>query len=258
MLLAVDIGNTQTVIGLYEGTELRYMWRLATDATDTSDELRVKLRGLLTADNVDEKAIKGLALASVVPRLTTSWEDVSRYLFERDAFTVNARVAGSLFKVNYGNPDEIGADRVADTVAAISLYGAPVMVVDFGTATNIEIVDKDGVFVGGIIAPGLETSANALFNKAARLGAIELVDPQVSIGRNTNEAVQVGIIYGEADRVDGLVQRVFNQLGYHMPVVATGGLASTVAAASKTITVVNTELTLEGLRLMYANKSKQQ
>ena len=162
-----------------------------------------------------------------------------------------AETAGALFEADYPNPREIGADRVADAVAAKELYGAPVIVVDFGTATNIEVVDKDGRFVGGIIAPGVETSATALFSHATKLGAIDLVDPKTAIGHNTEQAMQSGIVYGEADRVDGLVRRIFDQLGYETPVVATGGLASRVAALSRTITATNPELTLEGLRLVY-------
>lgn len=256
MLLAVDVGNTQTVLGLYRGEELLFMWRIATDKSSTSDELRLTLSGLLSDDGLKAADIKGLSLASVVPRLTTSWLEASKRMFDREAFVVDAQSAGSLFKTSYSNPAEIGADRVADAVAAMSIYGAPVVVVDFGTATNMEVVDKEGVFVGGVIAPGLETSASALFSHASRLGAIDLIDPHTAIGRNTNEAVQAGIVYGEADRVDGLVNRIFDQLGYTAPVVATGGLAPSVAQCSKTITEVNPELTLEGLRLIYANKEK--
>ena len=141
--------------------------------------------------------------------------------------------------------------RVADAVAAKALYGAPVIVVDFGTATNMEVVDADGRFIGGVIAPGVETSASALFSHATKLGAIDLVDPHTAIGHNTEEAIQAGIVYGEADRMDGIIRRIFAQLGYETPVVATGGLASRVAAQSQTITAINPELTLEGLRLVY-------
>ena len=163
----------------------------------------------------------------------------------------SAETAGSLFEADYPNPHEIGADRVADAVAAKALYGAPVIVVDFGTATNMEVVDADGRFIGGVIAPGVETSASALFSHATKLGAIDLVDPHTAIGHNTEEAIQAGIVYGEADRVDGIIRRIFAQLGYETPVVATGGLASRVAAQSQTITAINPELTLEGLRLVY-------
>ena len=143
--------------------------------------------------------------------------------------------------------------RVADAVAARSLYGAPVIVVDFGTATNMEVIDRTGSFVGGVIAPGVETSSSALFSHATKLGAIELVNPHVSIGRNTQQAMQVGIVYGEADRVDGLVNRIFDQLGYKTAVIGTGGLAPRVSPLSRTINEVNQDLTLEGLRLVYDN-----
>ena len=256
MLLAVDVGNTQTVLGLYEGTKLQFTWRIVTNKHDTSDELRIKLSTLLKDDVVATEKIRGLALASVVPRLTASWMGVSKRMFQKKAFVVTARNAEHIFKTNYANPDEIGADRVADAVAAAALYGAPVVVVDFGTATNMEVIDKQGIFIGGVIAPGVETSASALFSHAARLGDIELVDPHTAIGKTTSEAVQAGIVYGEAERVDGLVRRMFEQLGYKAPVVATGGLAQSVANASKVITKVNTELTLEGLRLIYADKPK--
>lgn len=254
MLLAVDVGNTQTLIGLYEGEELRFTWRIATNKFNTSDELRIMLTGLLTADGIEKAAIGGMALASVVPRLTSSWAGVSNHMFKREALVIDAWNAHKLFKTEYKNPDEIGADRVADAVAAVAQYGAPVVVVDFGTATNFEVIDKDGYFVGGVIAPGFETSAAALFSHAARLGDIELIDPHTAIGGTTNEAVQAGIVYGEADRVDGLVRRIFDQLGYETPVIATGGLASSVAVASSTITEVDTDLTLAGLRLIYASQ----
>ena len=164
----------------------------------------------------------------------------------------SAKTAGSLFDADYPNPREIGSDRVADAVAARELFGAPVIVVDFGTATNIEVVDKQGRFLGGIIAPGVQTGASALFSHATRLAAIDLVDPRHAIGRNTEEALQAGIVYGEADRADGLVRRVVEELGYDAPVVATGGLAPLIAEHSRTISAVQPDLTLVGLRLVYA------
>jgi type III pantothenate kinase len=254
MLLAVDIGNTQTVIGLYEGEELRFMWRMATSKPHTADEVRIKLLAYLSAEGVDAKEIRGAVLASVVPRLSASWVEACSRMLARDVLVVGAESAKSLFKTRYKNPAEIGADRIADAVAAVSLYGTPVVVVDFGTATNIEVIDDEGYFIGGIIAPGMETSAAALFSHAARLSSIELVDPLVAIGRTTEEAVQAGVVYGEADRADGLIRRIFAELGYEAPVVATGGLSAAVAKASSLITEVHPELTLEGLRLIYANQ----
>ena len=251
MLLAIDVGNTQTVFGVYREGLLRHRWRVATNKHHTSDELRVKLAPLLASEGIETSDLAGVALASVVPQLTEAWRTAAVRMTGREALVCSAETAGALFATGYPNPREIGADRVADAVAAKALYGAPVVVVDFGTATNIEVIDAEGRFAGGVIAPGVETSAQALFSRATKLGAIDLVDPHTAIGSNTEQAIQAGIVYGEADRVDGLVRRIFDQLGYCAPVVATGGLAPRVAAQSRTITVTNPELTLEGLRLVY-------
>lgn len=256
MLLAIDVGNTQTVIGVYQGGSLLYRWRVATNKSHTSDELRVKLVPLLASEGIALDDIHGVALASVVPALTLAWRSAARRMVGEDAMVCTAEVAARLFEADYPNPHEIGADRVADAVAAKALYGSPVIVVDFGTATNMEVIDENGRFIGGVIAPGVETSASALFSHATKLGAIDLIDPHTSIGHNTEEAIQAGIVYGEADRVDGLIRRIFAQLGYEAPVVATGGLASRVAAQSQTITAINPELTLEGLRLVYESQNK--
>lgn len=252
MLLAIDVGNTQSVIGVYDGADLKHMWRIATNMNHTADELRMKLVPLLESEGIDAACLSGAVLASVVPQLTGGWQSALRKLTGAEAVVCTAAAAGEdLFPAAYSNPAEIGADRVADAVAARALYGQPVVVVDFGTATNIEVIDRDGVFVGGVIAPGVETSASALFSHANRLSAIELEDPHTAIGDNTAHAIQAGIVYGEVDRVDGLVGRIFAQLGYEAPVVATGGLAPRVAPLSRTITQVNPELTLEGLRRIY-------
>lgn len=257
MLLAVDVGNTQTVLGVYEGEALLHHWRIATARHHTSDELRVKLKPLLDSEGIAPGDISGVALASVVPGLTSAWASASRRIVGEDPLICSADVAGSLFSADYPNPHEIGADRVADAVAAQSRLGSPVVVVDLGTATNIEVIDKRGCFVGGIIAPGLETSAQALFSRATKLGAIDLIDPGAAIGRSTEQAMQAGIVYGEADRVDGLVNRVFAQLGYRAPVIATGGLAQRVMRHSSTITHVMPDLTLEGLRLVYEYNARE-
>lgn len=250
MLLAIDIGNTQTVVGLYSGSELVRMWRLSTNRLDTADELRVKLMPLLESEGLKFADVKRASLASVVPQLTESWR---RAIFDgsgAETIVCTADAASGLFKSRYPNPHEIGADRVADAVAATALYGAPVVVVDFGTATNIEVLDAEGFFIGGIIAPGVQTSAQALFSRASRLAAIDLVAPDEPIGVSTETAIQSGIVLGEADRIDGLVHRIFAQLGHEATVVATGGLAPLVSAHSSTITHVNPMLTIEGLRLI--------
>ena len=255
LLLAIDVGNTQTVIGAYDGTSLLRMWRIATNKGHTADELRCKLLSLIAPERFSEDQVEHAVLASVVPALGASWK-VALSNMGIDALACNARSADGLFATAYGNPDEIGADRVADAVAARSLYGAPVVVVDFGTATNVEVIDAEGRFVGGIIAPGLETSAAALFSHATKLPAIDLKEPGTAIGKNTVHAMQSGIVYGEADRVDGFVRRIFEELGYTARVVATGGLAVVMAPLCATVTDVNPELTLEGLRLVFEHRNR--
>ena len=249
MLLAIDIGNTHTVIGVYAGDSLRAMWRIATNRKAAADELRIVFSTLFSLEELDLRQVRASAVASVVPQLTRAWMAITDATGAL-SLVCNAETAAGLFDADYPNPREIGADRVADAVAARALYGAPVVVVDFGTATNIEVIDREGRFRGGVIAPGVQTSANALFTHGAQLPDIALVAPPAVIGTNTVEAIQSGIMLGEADRVDGLVRRIFDQLGYSAKVIATGGLAAVVERYSSTIDEVNTELTLEGLRLI--------
>lgn len=251
MLLAIDVGNTQTVLGVYDGEKLVHMWRLASNVDHTSDELRIKLAVLLRAENLANEDIDGAIMCSVVPALTHNWEKVCQRAFGVEVIVVSAKTAGHMINVDPVQFPDLGADRVADAIAAKKHYGAPCIVVDFGTATNIEIIDKDGTFVGGIIAPGVDSSLRSLLERAALLRSVEMEDPGVAIGRNTAEALKVGVVYGEAARVDGLVERVCDQLGYPAKVVATGGLAHRIAPASKTITEINLELTLQGLRMIY-------
>lgn len=250
-LLTVDVGNTQTAIGLYAGDQLECKWRIATSKQSTADEVRTQLGMLLVSEQIDPSEIIGVALASVVPWLTESWCKAAKKLFACDAVLCNAQTAGALFEADYPRPNEIGADRVADAVAMRAIYGAPSVLVDFGTATNIEVLDAQGRFVGGIIAPGVETSMQALFSNASKLAMVDLDDPGSVIGRSTTQAIQAGIVYGEACRVDGLVERIFEELGYTAPVIATGGLAPTVAQHTRYITDIDADLTLKGLRLVW-------
>lgn len=256
MLLAIDVGNTQTVLGIYDGEELVHMWRLASNVDHTSDELRIKLSVLLRAEELHATDIDGAILASVVPALTHNWEKVCQRSFGVEALVVSSCTCGHLLNIEAGSFAELGADRVADAIAAKKLYGSPVIVVDFGTATNIEVVDAQGTFQGGIIAPGVESSMRSLFTRAALLRSVELEDPGVAIGVNTEDALKIGLVYGEAARVDGLVDRVFEQLDYPATVVATGGLAHRIAPMSKRITEINLELTLQGLRMIHREISR--
>lgn len=257
MLLAIDIGNTQTVLGLYDSATdssqsapLLDCWRIATVLTDTSDEIMVRLMGLLQLNSLTLSDITDVAIASVVPSLTKQWRVAGKRMTGSDPLVVGSTTDTGL-AIKYRHPSEIGADRLAVAVAAIARYGAPVVVVDFGTATNIEVVDDSGAFIGGIISPGLMTSAEALFSAAARLSKIEIEIPETVIGTTTHGAVQSGLTYGEIDRIDGLIRRIFAELGYSAPVIATGGLSSKVVKLSSTITAVNDDLALEGLRLLH-------
>lgn len=256
MLLVVDVGNTHTVLGIYDDDRLIHMWRLATNVEYTSDELRIKLHALLGAEKIDSDAITGAILCSVVPALTHNWEKICERSFGVVPLVVSSSTCAHLLNIDATSFIELGADRVADAVAAKALFGAPVVVVDFGTATNMEVIDKDGAFVGGIIAPGVESSMRSLMSRAALLRAVELEDPGISIGRDSSEAIQIGVVCGEAARVDGLVDRIHEQLGYTTKVVATGGLAHRIAPLSRTITEIDVELTLQGLRLIYNDLKK--
>lgn len=253
--MAIDIGNTQTAAGLYRDHALVASWRVATRAGDTADELLMTLRELFALRGLSLASVRALAVASVVPPLTEQYQTLGQNVTGSAPFVLTGDMPCGL-NIRYTNPADIGADRIADALAAIELYGAPVIVVDFGTATNIEIVDKDGFFIGGIIAPGLQTSAEALFAAAARLSKVSIEVPATVIGSNTRAAVQAGLTYGEIDRIDGLVERIFAELGYRAPVIATGGLLRRVVALSRTITATNETLTLEGLRIAWQRQAE--
>lgn len=250
MLLAIDVGNTQTVVGVYDGSSLIASWRLPTVREDTPDDICARLHSLMVMEGVDRRRIDRSVLASVVPQLKAAWMGAVRMLSGAEALICTAESAGALFKADYPHPAEIGADRVADAVACKAVHGYPSVVVDFGTATNMEVIDERGVFIGGIIAPGLQTSASTLIANGAQLSSVDLIAPEHVIGRNTREALGSGILFGEAERVDGLLRRIFAELGYRAHVVATGGLASQIAHLSNEIDEVDPELTLKGLRLI--------
>lgn len=255
MLLLVDVGNTQTVAGVYspegEGA-YKAMWRVSTDKVDTADDIRARLFPLFAMAGIEIGEIRNAAVASVVPSLSVSWAHAVEKTWGTKPVCCDALVAHELglFDADYPNPREIGSDRVADAIAARALFGDPVVVVDFGTATNIEVVGPDGRFLGGVIAPGITTGANALFADATQIAATGVAVPGHVIGKSTSQAVQSGLIYGEVGRVDGLLSRIFDELGGKCPVVATGGLVHTVSRLSRNITDVRPELTLDGLRIL--------
>lgn len=205
---------------------------------------------LMHIKDMNPSSIERGVLSSVVPQLTAVWCQAISDLAGANTLLCSAKTAGELFQTDYPHPEEVGADRVADVVACKALYGYPAVVVDFGTATNMEVIDKRGYFIGGIIAPGMQTSASTLFAHGAQLAAVDLVAPEQVIGHNTRQALESGIVFGEVARVDGLVHRIFDELGYQTRTVATGGLAAQIAELSTVLDTVNSELTLEGLRLI--------
>jgi type III pantothenate kinase len=247
MLLAVDVGNTQTVFGLYEGAELGERWRIATEAQRTGDEL-----GALLADFLDLSAIDGIVLSSTVPRLIREYEHLAERWAKAPLLVMGPGVKTGI-AIHYDDPREVGPDRIANSIAAKERFGAPVIVVDFGTSTNFDIVSADGEYLGGVLAPGVEVSMDALFSRAARLLKVPFEAPPHVIGKTTTQGLQSGLVYGFAGQVDGIVDRIREELGApEAAVVATGGLAGLIAPHTRTITAVDPELTLQGLWLVWA------
>jgi len=245
VLLAADVGNTQTALGLYAGDELTDHWRLATERSTTADELGVVLGGLLDLDTVE-----GICLASTVPVLIREWELLAAKWAQAPVLVVGPGVKTGI-PVRYDDPREVGPDRIVNAVAAKERYGAPVIVVDFGTSTNFDVVSPDGEYVGGVLAPGIEVSMDALFTRAARLVKVDYAAPPSVIGKTTVGGLQSGLVYGFAGQVDGIVGRIREELGADAPAIATGGLADLVAPHSRTIERVDPFLTLDGLRMVW-------
>jgi len=246
MLLAVDVGNTQTVFGLFDGERLTEQFRVATDGRRTGDELAVMLRAFVELDALD-----GIVLSSVVPELQREYELLAERWAGADLIVIGPGVSTGIPVLNV-DPREVGPDRIANAVAARERYGAPAIVVDFGTSTNFDVVSAAGEYAGGVLAPGIEISMDALFARAARLTKVPFEAPERVIGRSTTAALQSGLVYGFAGQVDAIVARIRNEIGAaDAPAIATGGLAGLIAPHSTTITSVDPELTLHGLRLVW-------
>ena len=250
MLLTVDIGNTQIALGMFDRDELIGHWRVSTDPTATFDEMRWQLTGILEADGFTQNDIGGVCLSSVVPSMTSTLRRVAPHVVAGDLVVVEPGVRTGL-SIEIDNPREVGADRIVNSVAARERYGAPVVVVDFGTSTNFDVVGPSGAYLGGVIAPGLEIATNALVSGTAALRRVEFSPPRSVIGKGTVEAIQSGAIYGHAGLVDGVMERIAAEFDELVTRVATGGLAPTIVPHCRSVDTVDSYLTLEGLRIIF-------
>ncbi|MGD9694976.1 MAG: type III pantothenate kinase [Thermoleophilia bacterium] len=257
MLLAIDVGNTQTLSGVYHGEELLHEWRISTERSATADELAADHDQILRLRGGSLGALDAMIVSSVVPTLSSAYRDLSLKYLEREAIVIGPGVRTGL-SIAIDNPHELGADRIVNAVAARARHDGACIVVDFGTATTFDAVSEAGEYLGGVIAPGIETSLDALTSRAARLVKVDLVAPTRIIGKSTVESMRSGIVFGTVAMVDGVVLRMKEELGDDVLVIATGGLAGMVTQHSLQIDEVDPMLTLDGLRLVYELNADRQ
>ncbi len=255
MVLAVDIGNTNIVIGIYDGNKLKTHWRLSSLSTRTSDECWIILTMLLNDGKIHVSKIKGAIISSVVPNITPAFNKMFKQHFKITPIIVNSDLDIGL-KILYQNPKAVGADRIVNSIAGYHLLGGPLVVVDFGTATTFDVISKNYEYIGGIIAPGLEVTATVLHRRAARLPKVEMKFPDELIGKTTETSMQSGLMFGTVELIDGMIRRIQEELGTPIATVATGGLANLIIPHSKMISYIEPFLTLEGLRLIYEKIEK--
>jgi type III pantothenate kinase len=249
MLLAIDVGNTHTVVGIYDGERLVADWRMASLATRTADEHWLTIRSFCQDAGIAPEAIGEFGLSSVVPDLTDIFEAIARKYFHLEPVTVNASLDLGM-PILYRDPLAVGADRLCNAIAGRQRYGGPLIIIDFGTATTYDVISAEGAYLGGVITLGLESSAAELHRRAAKLPKIELHFPSTVIGRETVTSMQAGIMYGAVDAVEGMVRRIRIELGSEAPVIATGGLAPLIAGRTSFISALEPTLVLDGIRLI--------
>ncbi|WP_088105915.1 type III pantothenate kinase [Halalkalibacter urbisdiaboli] len=250
MILVVDVGNTNIVFGVYEGKELLHHWRIATSRQKTEDEYAMTLKAFFDHEGLTLNMIEGIIISSVVPPIMFSLEQMCKKYFHIQPMIIGPGIKTGL-NIKYENPREVGADRIVNAVAAIQLYGSPLIIVDFGTATTYCYVNEEQQYLGGAIAPGISISTEALYTRASKLPRIEIAKPSQIVGKNTVHAMQAGIFYGYVGQVDGIVNRLKEQAKTNPTVIATGGLATLIAEETTSIDVVDRFLTLKGLQMIY-------
>lgn len=250
MLLAIDVGNTNIVIGLYKEDDKLGSWRIRTNEDVTADELWVVLKNLMFWQGLETKGINGVIISCVVPPLKSALEELSQIFLEVSPLFVGPGIKTGM-PIRYDNPREVGADRIVNAVAAYEKYRRELIAVDFGTATTFDYINASGEYEGGAIAPGVKISAEALFHNASKLFRVELTAPPKVIAKDTASAIQSGIVFGYAALVDGILSRMFDELKSRPKVVATGGLARTISAHTKLVEEVEDDLTMDGLKILY-------
>lgn len=251
MILVIDVGNTNIVLGIYSKEALIKSWRISTDKNKTYDEYGILVSQFFEYEGIDKRSIKSVIISSVVPTIMHALEKMSKNYFGREPIVVGPGIKTGL-NIRYENPKEVGADRIVNAIAGYEKYGGALIIVDFGTATTFCAISEQGEYLGGAISPGINISTEALFNKASKLPKVELVKPKTVINRNTVSSMQAGIIYGYAGMVDAIVDGMKSEMDSEVvEVVATGGLSKLIASESRTITKVDGQLTLEGLRIIY-------
>ncbi|WP_160203314.1 type III pantothenate kinase [Priestia megaterium] len=250
MIFVLDVGNTNTVLGVYDGDELKYHWRVETSRNKTEDEYGMTIKALLEHVSLSFKDIHGIIISSVVPPIMFALERMCQKYFHLKPLVVGPGIKTGL-NIKYENPREVGADRIVNAVAGIQLYGSPLIIVDFGTATTYCYIDENKQYMGGAIAPGINISTEALYSRASKLPRIEIARPNSIVGKNTVSAMQAGILYGYVGQVEGIVSRMKEQATVNPKVIATGGLATLIAKESDIIDIVDPFLTLKGLQIIY-------